>query len=175
MAGVNEEQTKEVAYGLKDSDTYFLWVVREIDQIKLPKGFVETSSKKGLIVTWCPQLEVLTHEAVGCFVTHCGWNSTLEAVSIGVPLIAMPQWTDQVTNAKFIADVWKMGVRAVADEKEIVRSETIKNCIKELIETEKRSEIRKSALKWKNLAKSSFDEGGRSDKNIDEFVAALSQ
>jgi pathogen-inducible salicylic acid glucosyltransferase len=118
---------------------------------------------------------VLTHEAVGCFVTHCGWNSTLEAVSIGVPLIAMPQWTDQVTNAKFIADVWKMGVRAVADEKEIVRSETIKNCIKELIETEKGSEIRKSALKWKNLAKSSFDEGGRSDKNIDEFVAALSQ
>ncbi|KAK2366683.1 UDP-glycosyltransferase 74G1 [Trifolium repens] len=175
MAGLNEEQTKEVAYGLKDSDTYFLWVVREIDQSKLPKGFVETSSKKGLIVTWCPQLEVLTHEAVGCFVTHCGWNSTLEAVSIGVPLIAMPQWTDQVTNAKLIADVWKMGVRAVADEKEIVRSETIKNCIKELIETEKGSEIRKSALKWKNLAKSSFDEGGRSDKNIDEFVAALSQ
>lgn len=174
MAGLSEEQTQELALGLKDSKSYFLWVVRECDQSKLPKGFVE-SSKKGLIVTWCPQLLVLTHEALGCFVTHCGWNSTLEALSIGVPLIAMPLWTDQVTNAKLIADVWKMGVRAVADEKEIVRSETIKNCIKEIIETEKGNEIKKNALKWKNLAKDSVDEGGRSDKNIEEFVAALAQ
>jgi len=174
MAGLSEDQTQELALGLKDSESYFLWVVRECDQSKLPKGFVE-SSKNGLIVTWCPQLLVLTHEALGCFVTHCGWNSTLEALSIGVPLIAMPLWTDQVTNAKLIADVWKMGVRAVADEKEIVRSETIKNCIKEIIETEKGNEIKKNALQWKNLAKSSIDEGGRSDKNIEEFVAALSQ
>ncbi|KEH25945.1 UDP-glucosyltransferase family protein [Medicago truncatula] len=173
-ARLSEEQIEELALGLNDSEKYFLWVVRESEQVKLPKGFEETS-KNGLIVTWCPQLEVLTHEAVACFVTHCGWNSTLEALSIGVPLIAMPLWTDQATNAKFIADVWKMGVRAVADEKEIVRSETIKNCIKEIIETEKGNEIKKNALKWKNLAKSSVDEGGRSDKNIEEFVAALTQ
>jgi len=173
-ARLSEEQLEELALGLKDSESYFLWVVRESEQVKLPKGFEETS-KNGLIVTWCPQLEVLTHEALGCFVTHCGWNSTLEALSIGVPLIAMPLWTDQVTNAKLIADVWKMGVRAVADEKEIVRSETIKNCIKEIIGTEKGNEIKKNALKWKNLAKNSVDEGGRSDQNIEEFVAALAQ
>ncbi|KAL5080791.1 hypothetical protein RYX36_009212 [Vicia faba] len=174
MAGLSEAQTHELAYGLKDSESFYLWVVRDCDQTKLPKGF-ENTSQKGLIVTWCPQLLVLTHEAVGCFVTHCGWNSTLEALSIGVPLIAMPLWTDQVTNAKLIADVWKIGVRAFADEKEIVRSETIKDCIKEIIETEKGSQIKKSALKWKNLAKSSFDEGGKSDKNIEEFVNALAQ
>lgn len=174
MAGLSEEQTHELAYGLKESETFYLWVVRDCDQRNLPKGF-EKTSKKGLIVTWSPQLLVLTHEAVGCFVTHCGWNSTLEALSIGVPLIAMPLWTDQLTNAKLIVDVWKIGVRAVADEKEIVRSETIKDCVKEIIETEKGNEIRKSALIWKNLAKTSFHEGGRSDQSIAEFVNSLAQ
>uniref|UniRef100_A0A6N2MPJ9 Anthocyanidin 3-O-glucosyltransferase n=1 Tax=Salix viminalis TaxID=40686 RepID=A0A6N2MPJ9_SALVM len=71
---------------------------------------VETSDT-GLIIKWCPQLQVLAHISVGCFVTHCGWNSTLievyitEALSLGVPMVAMPQWTDQPTNAKYITDV----------------------------------------------------------------------
>lgn len=172
MAGLSEEQTEEVAWGLRDSGSYFIWVVRASEQDKLPKGFVETT-EKGLIVTWCPQLLVLKHQALGCFLTHCGWNSTLESVSLGVPVIAMPLWTDQVTNGKLIVDVWKTGVRAVADEKEIVRRETIKHCIKEIIDTEKRNEIKSNAIKWMNLAKDSLAEGGRSDKNIAEFVAAL--
>nr|BBN60750.1 UDP-glycosyltransferase 74K4 [Glycyrrhiza uralensis] len=174
MAGLSEEQTEELAWGLRDCGSYFLWVVRASEQGKLPKGFIE-DEKKGLIVTWCPQLQVLTHEAVGCFLTHCGWNSTLEAVSIGVPMIAMPLWTDQVTNAKLIVHVWKMGVRAVADEKEMVRRETIKHCVKEIMETEKGKEIKNHAIKWKNLAKNCVDVGGRSDQNIAEFVAALAQ
>ncbi|OIW01407.1 hypothetical protein TanjilG_25703 [Lupinus angustifolius] len=174
MAGLSEEQTEEVAWGLRDSDCYFIWVVRTIDQEKLPKEFVGTL-EKGLILTWCPQLEVLTHEAVACFVTHCGWNSTLEALSLGVPMIAMPQWTDQTTNAKYIVDVWEVGVKAVADEKEIVRRETIKDCIKEMLEAEKGNEMKKNAMKWKNLVKNSVDEGGSSDKNIAEFVAKLAQ
>ncbi|KAJ1403782.1 UDP-glycosyltransferase family, conserved site [Sesbania bispinosa] len=172
MAGLSEEQTMELAWGLRDSGSYFLWVVRDSEQDKLPKGFVETS-KKGLIVTWCPQLLVLTHESLGCFLTHCGWNSTLESVCLGVPMIVMPLWTDQVTNAKLIVDVWKMGVKAIADEKDIVRRETIEHCIKEVMETEKGNEIKNNAIKWKNLAKSSLDEGGRSDKNIAQFVATL--
>lgn len=172
MAGLSEEQTEELACGLRDSGSYFIWVVRAIDQAKLPKEFVDTS-EKGLIITWCPQLQVLTHEAVGCFVSHCGWNSTLEALCLGIPVIAMPLWSDQITNAKYIMDVWQVGLKAVADEKEIVRRETIKHCIKEILETEKGNEIKKNAIKWKNLAKNSVDEGGSSDKNIAEFVAKL--
>lgn len=172
MAGLNEEQTEELAWGLGDSGSYFMWVIRDCDKGKLPKEFADTS-EKGLIVSWCPQLQVLTHEALGCFLTHCGWNSTLEALSLGVPVIAMPLWTDQITNAKLLKDVWKIGVKAVADEKEIVRRETITHCIKEILETEKGNEIKKNAIKWKNLAKSYVDEGGNSDKNIAEFVEEL--
>ena len=121
---LNEEQIEEIAYGLSDSESYFLWVLRE--ETKLPKDFAK-KSEKGLVIGWCSQLKVLAHEAIGCFVTHCGWNSTLEALSLGVPVVAMPYWSDQSTNAKQIVDVWKMGIRAtVDDEKKIVRREVLK-------------------------------------------------
>jgi len=166
-ASLSEDQTEEIAYGLKNCGRFFIWVVRESEKGKIPKGFSETL-EKGLIVTWCQQLEVLAREAVGCFVTHCGWNSTLEALSLGVPVIAMPIWTDQITNAKFIVDVWKIGVKGNTNEKGIVRSETI-----ERMKTEKGNEMKNNATKWKNVAKNAVDEGGSSDKNIVEFVNEL--
>ncbi|KAM5562895.1 mogroside IE synthase-like [Rosa sericea] len=175
LAELGAEQMEQLAHGLKKSNIYFLWVVREKEATKLPKGFVEEISEKGLVVSWCPQLEVLQHEAVGCFVTHCGWNSTLEALSLGVPMVAVPQWTDQSTNAKYIMDVWKMGLKAQADEKGIVRQEEISNCVREILEGETGKEIQKNALKWKELARKAVDEGGSSDRNIDEFIAKLVQ
>ncbi|GAU47604.1 hypothetical protein TSUD_90090 [Trifolium subterraneum] len=173
LSGLSEDQTKEIAYGLRDCEMHFTWVVRDSEKGKFPKEFLDSSFEKGLIVNWCPQLQVLTHEAVGCFVTHCGWNSTLEALSVGVPVIAMPLWTDQITNAKFIVDVWKIGVKSVADEKGVVRRETIKDCIKEIMETEKGNEIKKNAVNWKSLAKIAVDKSGSSDKNIEDFVLDL--
>ncbi|KAE8038048.1 hypothetical protein FH972_010594 [Carpinus fangiana] len=131
FAELKVEQIEELACGLKMSNMSFLWVVRALEEEKLPKTFVEETFEKGLVVHWCPQLEVLTHEAVGCFVTHCGWNSTLEALSLGVPMVAVPQWTDQSTNAKYIMDVWKMGLKAPANEKGGPRTHvlTFKRCI----------------------------------------------
>ncbi|KAI4356270.1 hypothetical protein L6164_000303 [Bauhinia variegata] len=113
------------------------------------------------------------HGSVGCFVTHCGWNSTLEALSLGVPMVAVPQWTDQTTNAKFVADFWKMGVKPETDEKGIVRRETMKKCIKEVMETEREREMKRNAIKWKGLAKRAFEEGGSSEKHLEEFVKHL--
>ncbi|XP_008235865.1 PREDICTED: UDP-glycosyltransferase 74E2-like [Prunus mume] len=173
LAELGEEQMEELGLGLRRSKRYFLWVVRTSESVKLPKGFAEETSEKGLVVSWCPQLEVLAHEAVGCFVTHCGWNSTLEALSLGVPMVAVPQWADQSTNAKFIMDVWKIGLKAQADEKGIVRGEEIAHCVREILDGERGEEIRKNASKWKALAKNAVDEGGSSDKNIDEFIAKL--
>jgi pathogen-inducible salicylic acid glucosyltransferase len=167
------EQIEEIAWGLRMSNRCFLWVVRESEEEKLPKNFVEETYEKGLVVRWCPQLKVLAHEAVGCFVTHCGWNSTLEALSFGVPMVAVPYCSDQTTNAKYVMDVWKMGLKAPADEKEIVRREAAEHCIKEIMEEERGKEIKKNALNWRKLAKEAVEEGGSSDKNIEEFVAKL--
>ncbi|XP_057435853.1 mogroside IE synthase-like [Lotus japonicus] len=172
MAILNEEQTEEIAYGLRDSGSYFLWVVRDSEQTKIPKDF-EKKSEKGLVVTWCSQLKVLAHEAIGCFVTHCGWNSTLEALSLGVPTIAMPGWSDQCTNAKHIADVWKTGIRAPLDEKKIVRREALNHCIFKIMESEKGKEIKSNAMQFKTLVAGATGEGGSSYKNITEFVNSL--
>ena len=170
FVSVGAEQMKEVASWLSKTSCRFLWVVRASETNKLPEGFVDETCEKGLVVSWCPQLEVLANDAVGCFVTHCGWNSTLEALSLGVPMVAMPQWSDQSTNAKHIADVWKVGLKPQADAKGIVRREELEECAKEIIEGEKGKGMRLNAIKLSELAKKAMAEGGSSDKNIDEFI-----
>ncbi|KAJ8639328.1 hypothetical protein MRB53_016022 [Persea americana] len=173
LVELSEEHMEELACGIRGSNKYFLWVVREIEKKKLPAKLIEDMEDKGMIVTWSKQIEVLAHEAVGCFVTHCGWNSTMEALCLGVPMVCMPQWTDQPTNAKFVVDVWGVGVRLKVDDKGIVRREEMESCIKEVMEGERSEEIKRNAKKWKELSKEAMDEGGSSDKNIDEFVASF--
>ncbi|PON50574.1 UDP-glucuronosyl/UDP-glucosyltransferase [Trema orientale] len=173
LAALGEDQMEEIAWGLKRSSRYFLWVVRESELKKLPSNFMEGTADKSLVVSWCPQLEVLAHKAVGCFLTHCGWNSTLEALSLGVPMVAIPQWSDQPTNAKFVMDVWRVGVRAKLDKKGMVTREEIELCIREVMEGERSLEMKGSSEKFKRLAKEAVDEGGSSDRNIEDFVAKL--
>ncbi|XP_059448202.1 mogroside IE synthase-like isoform X1 [Corylus avellana] len=174
LAALGEEQMEELSLGLKNSNCYFLWVVRESEEKKLPGNFIEETTERGLVVTWCPQLDVLAHKAIGCFMTHCGWNSTLEALSLGVPMVAMPQWTDQPTNAKFIVDVWKVGIRIKLDENSIATKEEIEFRIREVMEGERGKEMKMNSLRWKELAIEAVDEGGSSDKNIEEFITKLS-
>ncbi|XP_031264597.1 UDP-glycosyltransferase 74E2-like [Pistacia vera] len=173
LAALEKNQMEEIAWGLKNSNIFFLWVVRESECEKLPENFSEETSEKGLVVSWCCQLEVLAHESVGCFMTHCGWNSTLEAISVGVPIVAMPQWADQPTNAKFIEDVWGVGMRARGNGEGIVKREEIEVCVREVMEGERGKEIKRNSKKWKDLAKEAVDEGGSTDKNIQEFVAKV--
>ncbi|GAB4825791.1 hypothetical protein Ancab_008667 [Ancistrocladus abbreviatus] len=111
-----EEQMKELAWGLKESCSYYLWVIRDSEQAELAKNVLHETDKKGTIVNWCPQLEVLASEATGCFLTHCGWNSMLEALSLGVRMVAMPQWADQPTNGALIHDIWKVGRQVSIDD-----------------------------------------------------------
>ncbi|KAL4033704.1 hypothetical protein IC575_006809 [Cucumis melo] len=171
---LSEEQVKELTNLLRDTDFSFLWVLRESEMVKLPKNFVQDTSDRGLIVNWCCQLQVLSHKAVSCFVTHCGWNSTLEALSLGVPMVAIPQWIDQTTNAKFVADVWRVGVRVKKNEKSVAIKEELEASIRKIVvQGNGTNEFKQNAIKWKNLAKEAVDERGSSDKNIEEFVQAL--
>ncbi|XP_060173764.1 UDP-glycosyltransferase 74E2-like [Lycium barbarum] len=170
LASLGEQQMEEVASGLMMSNSYFLWVVRATEENKLPEEFMSKAKEKGLIVNWCPQLDVLAHPAVGCFFTHCGWNSTLEALSLGVPMIGMPQWADQPTNAKYITDVWQVGIRVKVGKDGVITKEDVASSIKEVMEGKKGVILKENAIKWKKLARQAVDEGGSSDKNIKEFI-----
>ncbi|CAN6198560.1 unnamed protein product [Urochloa humidicola] len=175
MACLGPDQMSEIAEGLYNSGKPFLWVVRATETAKLPEGFADKAKDdtRGLIVPWCPQLEVLSHPSVGCFMTHCGWNSTVEALSAGVPMVAMPNWSDQTTNAKYIQDVWRVGVRVKPDAEGVVRSEEVERCVREVMGGEMREEFRVKALEWSSKAKKSMSEGGTSDVNISDFLSGV--
>ncbi|KAF8014058.1 hypothetical protein BT93_H0024 [Corymbia citriodora subsp. variegata] len=178
LASLGEEQMEEIAIGLKRMKSNFLWVVRKSEEKKLPRNFVqdmELLDGKGLVVNWCDQLQVLSHGSVGCFMTHCGWNSTMEGVSLGVPMVVMPQWTDQPTNAAFIAEVWKVGVRVKVNDKGIVTGEEIESCVNEVMGGERAKEIKANSLKWRERARIAMEEGGSSDNNISDFAKNIAE
>ncbi|KAE8022885.1 hypothetical protein FH972_008646 [Carpinus fangiana] len=177
LAVLAKQQMEEIARGLLDSGRPFLWVIRgkenkeeEKEEDKL--SCVEELEDKGMIVPWCSQVEVLSHPALGCFVTHCGWNSTLESLVCGVPQVAFPQWSDQWTNAKLIEEVWKTGVRVTANKDGIVEGDEIKRCLELVVggSGEREEEMRRNAKKWKALAREAVREEGSSYKNLKAFV-----
>ncbi|KAI3799896.1 hypothetical protein L1987_35201 [Smallanthus sonchifolius] len=116
VAHITESEFHEVAHGLANIGLPFLWVVRPgmvagSEWLEsLPEKFLERIGDRGRIVKWSPQQEVLAHPATGCFWTHGGWNSILESICEGVPMICSPCFGDQPINARYVSDVWKIGV-----------------------------------------------------------------
>ncbi|KAJ4887900.1 UDP-glycosyltransferase 75D1 [Raphanus sativus] len=127
-----------------------------------------------MVVSWCDQFRVLKHRSIGCFVTYYGWNSSLESVVAGVPVVVFPQWTDQMTNAKLLEECWRTGVRVVVEKKEgeaaVVESGEIRRCIEELMEEKKGEEYRKNAARWRDLAAETVREGGSSFNHLRAFA-----
>ncbi|WOG87231.1 hypothetical protein DCAR_0206454 [Daucus carota subsp. sativus] len=172
---LSKHQVEEIGRGLLKSGMPFLWVIRKkegengLEEEKL--SCMEELEQQGMIVPWCSQLEVLSHPSLGCFVTHCGWNSTLESLVSGVPVVAFPHWTDQTTNAKLIEDVWKTGVRVNGDEKGVVDGDEVHRCLELVMGDEV---LRRNAEKWGDLAREAT-KGGSSDKNLKAFVEDFDQ
>ncbi|KAI7743216.1 hypothetical protein M8C21_019737 [Ambrosia artemisiifolia] len=167
------DQLEEMASGLLESGRPFLWVIRDIgNQVgKLSK--IEELKRHGMIVSWCSQLEVLNHQAIGCFLTHCGWNSTVEALAAGVPTVAFSQWSDQATNAKMIEDVWRTGVklkRREGGDGLMVEGKEIKRCVNMVMEDE---EMRRNAEKWGELARQALNNSGSSAVNLQAFLDGI--
>ncbi|XP_059632104.1 crocetin glucosyltransferase, chloroplastic-like [Cornus florida] len=177
IAVLSKQQMEEVAHGLLESHRPFMWVMRakengEREEDKL--SCLEELGQEGLIVPWCSQVEVLSHPSVGCFLSHCGWNSSLESLVSGVPVVGFPQLIDQMTNAKLIQDVWKMGVRVLANEEEMVDREEIRRGIEMVMGGgEREREMRGNAKKWKELAWEAMKDGGSLDMNLKAFVDGL--
>ncbi|WVZ06318.1 hypothetical protein V8G54_019664 [Vigna mungo] len=170
---LSKGQMEEIARVLFDCGRPFLWVIREKKNQEEVLELGMELEKKGKIVTWCSQVEVLSHGSVGCFLTHCGWNSTMESLVSGVPMVAFPLWTDQMTNAKLVEDVWKIGVRVDHDVNEdgIVEGKNIKRCLDVVMGSGDRAcELRKNSQKWMGLAREAAMEGGSSENNLRTFV-----
>ncbi|CAN1134488.1 Gallate 1-beta-glucosyltransferase 84A23 [Linum perenne] len=170
LLSMSPTQREEFAYGLINSGLSFLWVDRPegSDRVVYPNGLDE----RGKVVKWAPQQEVLSHHAVACFVTHCGWNSTIEAVSAGKPVVTFSQWGDQALDAKFLVDVFEVGVK-MGVTMELVKRDDVERCLVEVTMGEKAKMLRKNAAKWKKKAEEAVAEGGSSNRNVVEFVEEL--
>ncbi|GLT31410.1 hypothetical protein SLA2020_061480 [Shorea laevis] len=171
IAGLTREQLLEVWYGLVKSKVTFLWVVRPdsvlghwVDE-DVPVELMEGTKERGYLVDWAPQEEVLDHWAVGGFLTHSGWNSTLESMVAGVPMICWPQFADQHVNSRYVSEVWKIGL----DMKDFCDRHVVEKMVNDLME-EKRVEFVESARTMAKLAKESVSFGGSSFCNLDSSI-----
>ncbi|KAI4299479.1 hypothetical protein L6164_032938 [Bauhinia variegata] len=135
----------------------------------LPSGFIENLGGRGHFVKWAPQLQVLARPAVGAFWTHSGWNSTMESICEGIPMICMPRFTDQKVNARYVSHVWKVGLQL---EKGLERGE-IERTVKILMEGNERKEIRERSSRLKEEAKLCMKQGGSSFRFLDSLVSYI--
>ncbi|XP_022147166.1 crocetin glucosyltransferase, chloroplastic-like [Momordica charantia] len=176
---LSDQQEEEIVGALFECGYTFLWVIRSKeneDQEEEDERIMKKFGGKGKIVRWCDQVQVLSHPSLGCFVTHCGWNSTLESLVYGVLMVGFPQQVDQATNAKLVEDVWRTGVRVKPNAKGIVERGEIRRCLDIVMgdtSLEKRGEMERNVKKWKELAREAIGEGGSSDVNLESFVMEI--
>jgi hypothetical protein len=168
---MSRRQEEETRRGLEASGRPYLWVGR--------KGTGEAGEGggehvNGVVVEWCDQVKVLSHPAVGCFVTHCGWNSTLESVTRGVPMVAVPQWTDQPTVAWLLEARMGVAVRARVDGEGVVGGGELQRCLDTVMgDGEAASLIRAKADLWMERANVAIAAGGTSERNLRAFASEL--
>ncbi|KAF3546787.1 hypothetical protein DY000_02008345 [Brassica cretica] len=164
-AHMEAKEVMEMAWGLCHSNQPFLWVISE----SLPEEVSKIVSEKGYIVKWAPQDHVLGHPAVGGFWSHCGWNSTLESIVEGVPMICRPFGDEQKLNAKYIESVWRTGIRL---EGEVERGQ-VKRMVKRLIMDDEGADMRDRSIGFREKLKASVRVEGSSYNALDELVKFL--
>nr|ACM66950.1 flavonoid glucosyltransferase [Crocus sativus] len=174
LAVLKKQQKFLILKGLKDSGRPYLWVVRRdsgLEGVELGDWDGDGDGDNGMVVGWCSQVSVLSHPSVGCFVTHCGWNSTMESLASGVPTIGVPQWSDQPTCAALAEKDWGIGVRSEVNGDGILEGGELKRCLDLVLgDGERGVEIRRKVEFWKDKATEAISFGGSSDKNLRTFV-----
>ncbi|KAH7553489.1 hypothetical protein JRO89_XS12G0018100 [Xanthoceras sorbifolium] len=180
------EQLIELGLGLEASEKPFIWVIREGDNSKelqkwaMENGFEERTKGRGVVIWgWAPQVLILSHPAIGGFLTHCGWNSSLEGICAGLPLLTWPLFGDQFCSEKLIVQILKIGVRVGVEnptpwgEEEkvgvLVKREDVKTAVEKLMDEEEKEaqERRERARELGKLANTAVEEGGSSYLNIE--------
>ncbi|XP_027336799.1 hydroquinone glucosyltransferase-like [Abrus precatorius] len=186
---LSQDQLNELALGLEISGQKFLWAVRAPSESAnsahlnfengdplrfLPNGFIDRTKGQGLVVSsWAPQVQVLSHNAIGGFLSHCGWNSTLESIMNGVPLIAWPLFAEQGMNAVLLTDGLEVALRPKADENGLVERGEVAMVVRRLIEGEEGREIGRRMQKLKDAAVETLQEEGSSTKTLIQLAVYL--
>ncbi|KAL6595478.1 hypothetical protein ACP70R_047818 [Stipagrostis hirtigluma subsp. patula] len=170
----SKRQIEEILQGLQQCGRPFLLVVRKDGLEEDVSHCMETVQCQGLVVDWCNQLEVLSHSAVGCFVTHCGWNSTLEAIALGVPIVAVPNMVDQPTNAYLVEEEWMVGNKAERNGEGILTGIELARGIELVMgEGAKAAGIRERVKALKEIAQEKVDAGGPAKRNLRDFIETI--
>ncbi|XP_057464419.1 7-deoxyloganetin glucosyltransferase-like [Actinidia eriantha] len=167
---MTQDQLTEFAWGLANSNKDFLWIIRP-DLVSgvsaiLPAEFVAETRERGMLASWCSQEQILKHEAIAGFLTHSGWNSTIESLCGGVPVICWPFFAEQPTNCRYSCKEWGIGMEIDSD----VRREEVERLVRELMEGEKGREMKRAAVEWKRKAEEAAGAGGSSYLNLDKLI-----
>ncbi|XP_052179002.1 7-deoxyloganetin glucosyltransferase-like isoform X2 [Diospyros lotus] len=168
-------QLVEFSWGLANSRHSFLWIIRPDlvagdNALILPPEFVAETKERGLLASWCPQEQVLNHPSVGGFLTHSGWNSILESLSAGVPMICWPVLADQQTNCRYANKHWGIGMEIDND----VKRDEVERLIREIMGGEQGMKMKMKAREWKKMAEEATGPDGSSSMNLDKLVKQLS-
>ncbi|XP_058205841.1 UDP-glycosyltransferase 73C3-like [Rhododendron vialii] len=196
LCHISCSQLIEIGLGLESLNRPFIWIIRGADKsVELEmwletEEFEERNKERGLVIKgWAPQVMILSHPAVGGFLTHCGWNSTLEGVCAGVPMVTWPMFAEQFYNEKLVTEVLGIGVRIGVEvgmqwgneEVEVlVKREKVKAAVEEVMrDGEEGGERRRRARELGEMAKKAVEEGGSSYLNmallIDDVIQHANQ
>ncbi|XP_011010107.1 PREDICTED: 7-deoxyloganetin glucosyltransferase-like isoform X2 [Populus euphratica] len=175
IAVMTAEQLVEFAMGLANSEISFLWIIRPDlvtgESAILPAEFQVETQNRCFVTSWCPQEEVLNHPSVGGFLTHTGWNSIIESLCAGVPVICWPLFADQPINCSYACVEWGVGMEIDNN----VRREDVEKLIRNLMGGEECKKMRERAEHWKQEAEEATVPNGSSSINLDRFINEMLQ
>lgn len=171
---MSPEQLVEFGWGLSNSNHYFLWIIRPdliVGESKTTLGleFMETIKDRGFIASWCPQEKAINHVSVGGFLTHGGWNSIIESLSAGVPMLCWPFLGDQQTNCRFMCTEWECGMEIRND----ANRDDVEKLVRLLMDGLEGKKMKSKAMEWKKMAEKACGPDGSSSLNLDKLVVLL--
>ncbi|KAK1440284.1 hypothetical protein QVD17_06109 [Tagetes erecta] len=170
---MTKEQLTEFGWGLANSNKDFLWITRPDivggNEAVMPPEFLVETKGRGMIISWCPQEQVLMHPAIGGFLTHSGWNSTLESISSGVPMLCWPFFAEQQTNCRYNCVEWEIGMEINTN----VKRGEVEAQVNEMMDGAKGKMMKRKVLELKTKAQEAVNIGGSSYLNFDELITSV--
>ncbi|CAL5056990.1 unnamed protein product [Urochloa decumbens] len=169
VPSIGRDAIGELALGLEATGRPFMWALKDEPSWRegLPGRYAEAVAGRGKIVGWAPQEDVLRHRAVGCYLTHCGWNSTLEAIQHGVRLLCYPVSGDQFINCAYIVRMWGTGIRLWSAERGVVE-----DCVERIMEGEEGKRMKEKVVELRKRVMMG-EARWVAERNLNSFVDGI--